>query len=664
MDSRAAAVPALHVGHHRQAQGHHAHDRRLPDPGHVHPQVRVRLHPDDDVYWCTADVGWVTGHSYIVYGPLANGATHVMYEGVPNHPGNDRFWEIIEKYKVTQLLHRADGDPHVHEVGRPRSRPSTTCRQLQLSSARSASRSTPKRGCGTTSTSAAAAARSSTRGGRPRPAAIMISPLPGATTTKPGSATFPLPGIAAEVVDDAGKRRRARRRLPDADPAVAGDAARHLGRPASATARRTGVAVPRTLLRRRRRQARRRRLPVAARPRRRRHERVRPPHLDHRGRVGAGLAPVASPRRQSSAPTMPPPARRSSPTSPCAAAPTSTVDELRDHVGTEIGAHRQAEDHLLHPRSAQDPQRQDHAPPAARRRRGAQPRATPPPSPTPPSSTRSSSERARHHRRSDANWPPPSTPEDRWRRPVERSRRSTSVRRHGASKMPPSPSTSISTPSLDLVCLAGWVVLGHHAELGDVGVRHAVDMADAADGDRPLEVERPEGVHQVRSCQPAVHRRCSGERVDDVERRVVAGEHVADRRRRCPAPYVPTSARYCLTPSSSAYAGSDGSLATTSVNTLAAASPAGTMNCWIDWQVYELRIGPVKPPWRARVIRLVQNVDVVPPMITSGPPASSWVTSLRQVRCGLVGDVGDDLVPGLGQELRRASSCRSCRSRC
>ena len=59
------------------------------------------LHPETDVYWCTADVGWVTGHSYIVYGPLANGATIVMYEGVPNFPGNDRFWEIVEKYGVT-----------------------------------------------------------------------------------------------------------------------------------------------------------------------------------------------------------------------------------------------------------------------------------------------------------------------------------------------------------------------------------------------------------------------------------------------------------------------------------------------------------------------------------------------------------------------------------
>jgi acetyl-CoA synthetase len=61
------------------------------------------VHPDTDVYWCTADIGWVTGHSYIVYGPLANGATQVLYEGTPDTPHQGRFWEIIEKYKVTIL---------------------------------------------------------------------------------------------------------------------------------------------------------------------------------------------------------------------------------------------------------------------------------------------------------------------------------------------------------------------------------------------------------------------------------------------------------------------------------------------------------------------------------------------------------------------------------
>ena len=84
------------------------------------------LHPDTDVYWCTADVGWVTGHSYIVYGPLANGATMVMYEGVPNFPGNDRFWAIVEKYGVTifytaptairTMMKWGDEEPQKHDL--------------------------------------------------------------------------------------------------------------------------------------------------------------------------------------------------------------------------------------------------------------------------------------------------------------------------------------------------------------------------------------------------------------------------------------------------------------------------------------------------------------------------------------------------------------------
>ena len=66
---------------------------------------------EGDIYWCTADVGWVTGHSYIVYGPLANGATTLMFEGVPNYPDAGRMWEVVDKHKVDDLLHRADGDP-------------------------------------------------------------------------------------------------------------------------------------------------------------------------------------------------------------------------------------------------------------------------------------------------------------------------------------------------------------------------------------------------------------------------------------------------------------------------------------------------------------------------------------------------------------------------
>ena len=100
---RAAAVPAVHLGHHRQAEGHHAHQRAATSRRWRSPTSTCSTCTDDDVYWCTADVGWVTGHSYIVYGPLANGATQVMYEGVPNFPGNDRFWAIIEKYGVTKF---------------------------------------------------------------------------------------------------------------------------------------------------------------------------------------------------------------------------------------------------------------------------------------------------------------------------------------------------------------------------------------------------------------------------------------------------------------------------------------------------------------------------------------------------------------------------------
>ena len=72
---------------------------------------------ENDVYWCTADIGWVTGHSYVVYGPLAAGATVFVYEGAPDWPKQDRFWSLIEKHKSHDLLHGADGDPRVHEMG-------------------------------------------------------------------------------------------------------------------------------------------------------------------------------------------------------------------------------------------------------------------------------------------------------------------------------------------------------------------------------------------------------------------------------------------------------------------------------------------------------------------------------------------------------------------
>jgi acetyl-CoA synthetase len=155
------------------------------------------------VYWCTADVGWVTGHSYIVYGPLANGATIVMYEGVPNHPGNDRFWAIVEKYGVTILYTAPTAirtfmkwgveEPAKHDlsslriigtVGEPINPEAWMWYHTYIGGER----------CPVVDT-----------WWQTETGGIMISPLPGATTTKPGSATFPLPGIFPELVDESGQ---------------------------------------------------------------------------------------------------------------------------------------------------------------------------------------------------------------------------------------------------------------------------------------------------------------------------------------------------------------------------------------------------------------------------------------------------------------------------
>jgi acetyl-CoA synthetase len=160
------------------------------------------LKPDADVYWCTADVGWVTGHSYIVYGPLANRATSVMYEGTPDYPDKDRFWSIIEKYKVTTLytaptairtfMKWGDDYPARHDlsslrligtVGEPINPEAWVWYYKVIGGER----------CPVVDT-----------WWQTETGAIMISALPGATTLKPGSATFPLPGLEADICDDGG----------------------------------------------------------------------------------------------------------------------------------------------------------------------------------------------------------------------------------------------------------------------------------------------------------------------------------------------------------------------------------------------------------------------------------------------------------------------------
>jgi acetyl-CoA synthetase len=160
------------------------------------------IKPDTDVYWCAADVGWVTGHSYIVYGPLANRTTSVMYEGTPDFPDKDRLWSIVEQYGVT-ILYTAPTAirsfmkwgtefPDKHDmsslrllgtVGEPINPEAWVWYWQHIGGGR----------CPVVDT-----------WWQTETGSTLISPLPGATTLKPGSATFPLPGIGADVVDDQG----------------------------------------------------------------------------------------------------------------------------------------------------------------------------------------------------------------------------------------------------------------------------------------------------------------------------------------------------------------------------------------------------------------------------------------------------------------------------
>jgi acetyl-CoA synthetase len=158
--------------------------------------------PDTDVYWCTADIGWVTGHSYIVYGPLSNGATQVMYEGTPDTPHRGRFWEIVQEYGVTILYTAPTLIRTMMKWG------DDIPAQYNLSSLRVlGSVGEPinpeawmwyRQNIGRGETPVVDTWWQTETG------SIMISPLPGVTAAKPGSAMTPLPGIAADVVDDQG----------------------------------------------------------------------------------------------------------------------------------------------------------------------------------------------------------------------------------------------------------------------------------------------------------------------------------------------------------------------------------------------------------------------------------------------------------------------------
>ena len=122
---------------------------------------------DDDVYWCTADIGWVTGHSYIVYGPLSNGATTLMFEGTPTYPESDRWWQVIEDHKVN-IFYTAPTAIRAFMKGGTEALEKHDLSSACGCSGPSASPSTRGRGSGTTRTSAEAGARSWTPGGRRR----------------------------------------------------------------------------------------------------------------------------------------------------------------------------------------------------------------------------------------------------------------------------------------------------------------------------------------------------------------------------------------------------------------------------------------------------------------------------------------------------------------
>ena len=254
------------------------------------------IHADTDTYWCCADVGWITGHTYIVYGPLANGTTGVMYEGAPDYPHKGIWWELVERYKAT-IFYTAPtairacikwGAEHPDKfdlsslrllgtVGEPINPKAWLWYHKVIGGER----------CPIVDT-----------WWQTETGSIMISPLPGIVSTKPGSATLPMPG-------NPGRGRRRARRQADrrgsgaarAQAAVAVDAAHALqgGRPLHRDV--LQALRQRDLPRRRRRPQGQGRLLLGDRAHRRRRQRLRPPALDRRGRVGDRRLTSRSPRR-------------------------------------------------------------------------------------------------------------------------------------------------------------------------------------------------------------------------------------------------------------------------------------------------------------------------------------------------------------------------------
>jgi len=257
------------------------------------------LHPETDVYWCTADVGWVTGHSYVTYAPLINGATQVMYEGTPDSPHQGRWWEIVEKYKVSILYTAPTAIRTFMKWGRD------IPDKYDLSSIRvlgSVGESiNPEAWMWYRDVIGGNAGKNGEKKEHPAPivdtwwqtetGAQMIAP-----PRRDRHQARLRAGAAARHRRGRGGRKRPvssqrRRRLPGGPRTVALHAARHLGRPRAVQGHLL-VPVRGHVLRRRRRQEGRRRRRLAPGPRGRRHERLRPPPLHHRNRVRPRQPPV------------------------------------------------------------------------------------------------------------------------------------------------------------------------------------------------------------------------------------------------------------------------------------------------------------------------------------------------------------------------------------
>ena len=160
------------------------------------------LHPESDVYWCTADIGWITGHSYVVYGPLANGATQVIYEGTPDSPEPGRWWQIIEKYGVTIFYTAPTAIRGFMKAGReiPQKSDLSSIRLLGTVG----EPINPEAWMWYREVIGGGSAPIVDTWWQTETGAIMISALPGVTTTKPGSAQVPLPGISIDVLSEDG----------------------------------------------------------------------------------------------------------------------------------------------------------------------------------------------------------------------------------------------------------------------------------------------------------------------------------------------------------------------------------------------------------------------------------------------------------------------------